>query len=158
MCYYVHGLSGGSDGISCGNRTEKKWDNWQTQVCYVQKPTNQPTNQPTNPPKKGTMNVIFLFRQALFVFWWNEAKLLGLFGSCFQELFYVLENKKLVWGRACVLFFVFFVFFVFSKTTFLRTIKRCFHCFFNVQCMDCFSCFLFLLCVVSYLLFMFLQR
>ena len=43
---------------------------------------------------------------------------MGLFGSCFQELFSVLENKKhkkLVWEMGV---FLFFVFFIFLKTTF----------------------------------------
>ena len=62
----------------------------------------------------------------------------------------VLENKKHkkhVWGKGCV--YLFFVFSVFSKTTFLRTIKKCFHCFFIVQRIDCSLCFLFLLFVFS---------
>ena len=55
----------------------------------------------------------------------------GLFGSCFQELFSVLENKKhkkLVWGRGCV--FVFCVFRVLKKVVFENN-KKMFSLFFR---------------------------
>ena len=56
---------------------------------------------------------------------------MGLFGSCFQELFSVLENKKhkkLVWEMGCV--FVFCVFHV-LKNHFFDNNKKMFSLFFH---------------------------
>ena len=75
---------------------------------------------------------------------------MGLFGSCFQELSSVLENKKhkkLVWEKGCV--FIFCVFYVLKNHFFFIIIKRCFHCFFIIHRIYCFSCFLSLLFVFS---------
>ena len=59
------------------------------------------------------------------------------FKNCY--LFLKTKNKKNLFGEGGM--FLFFVFSVFSKITFLRTIKRCFNCFFTIQRIDCFLCF-----------------
>ena len=119
--------------------------------------TNQPTNQPTNEsPKEGDNECNIFVQTSPFCLLMKWSKAFGSVWFLFSGTVLCSWKQKTCLGKG--LCFVFFVFFVFSKTSFLRTIKRCFHCFFNVQCIDCFSCFLFLLCVFSYLLFMFLQR
>ena len=73
----------------------------------------------------------------------SRVKTRGLFGSCFQELFSVLEkkHKKLVWGRGCV--FVFCVFRIF-KNHFFYNNKKMFSLFFH-----CSNNNNFFLCVFS---------
>ena len=75
--------------------------------------------------------------------------------SVFKNYFLLLKTKdtKNLFGEGAV--FLFFVFSLFSKTIFLRTIKRCFHCFFTIQRINYFSCFLFFFFVFSYFFFFF---
>ena len=81
----------------------------------------------------------------------NRGNLRACLVTVFKNYFLFLKTKntKNMFGEGDV--FLFFVFFVFSKTTFLRTIKRCFHCsknrLFSVLFLPSFCVFLTSFCV-----------
>ena len=59
-----------------------------------------------------------------------------IFKNCF--LFLKTKNIKNLIGKGGV--FLFFMFSVFLKITFLKIIKRCFHCLFTIQRINYFFC------------------